>query len=194
MKYSVYLALTAPVLALEQSHYEYNKGKPCKKKWDPDTAPENKIKKPLQAVELPKQWLWNDIEGKSYLTQMRNQHVPQYCGSCWAHASTSALSDRIKILRKGAWPDINLAPQVLISCEMQDDGCDGGEPINAYNYMHFNDITDETCAIYTARGHDNGHKCSPVTICRNCNPFEPCFIPDEYNVYRVDEFGHFEGE
>ena len=36
----------------------------------------------------------------------------QYCGSCWAQAATSSLSDRIKIARSAAWPDINIAPQV----------------------------------------------------------------------------------
>ena len=33
-------------------------------------------------------------------------------GSCWAQAATSSLSDRIKIARAAAWPDINIAPQV----------------------------------------------------------------------------------
>ena len=83
---------------------------PCKKKWDPETAPADIIKNPLSAVELPKEWFWNDVDGTNYLTNMRNQHVPQYCGSCWAHASTSALSDRIKIARKAAWPDVNISP------------------------------------------------------------------------------------
>ena len=46
------------------------------------------------------------------MTQTKNQHIPQYCGSCWAQAATSSLSDRIKIARKAAWPDINIAPQV----------------------------------------------------------------------------------
>ena len=36
------------------------------------------------------------------------------CGSCWAMATSSAL--RIKIMRKGAFPDINLSPQALIDC------------------------------------------------------------------------------
>jgi len=38
------------------------------------------------------------------------------CGSCWAMGTSSALSDRIKLLRKGVFPDINLSPKVLINC------------------------------------------------------------------------------
>jgi len=60
--------------------------------------------------------------------------------------------------------------------------------------MHNNNVTDETCSIYHARGYDNGMKCSNITKCRNCDPHEPCFVPDEYLVYRVDEFAHFSGE
>ena len=77
---------------------------------------------------------------------------------------------------------------------MQDDGCHGGEPVFAFSWMHYNEVTDETCSIYRARGHDNGIQCTPITKCRNCDPHEPCFVPDEYLVYRVDEFAHFEGE
>jgi hypothetical protein len=53
-----------------------DKSQPCKKKWNPDTAPENVINTPLSAVELPKEWLWNNVDGTNYLTNMRNQHVP----------------------------------------------------------------------------------------------------------------------
>jgi cathepsin X len=118
------------------------------------------VREPLAPVkDLPETFIWNNVDGVNYLTNLRNQHVPSYCGSCWAHAATSAMSDRIKIARKAAWPDINVAPQVLISCS-GDDGCHGGEAYNAFEWMHTNEITDETCSIYRARGHDNGAKCS----------------------------------
>ena len=67
---------------------------------------------------------------------------------------------------------------MLISCETEDDGCHGGWHYNAFNYMANNEITDETCSIYMARGLDNGQVCSAMMKCRNCNPGEACFIPD----------------
>ena len=149
---------------------------------------------PLQPVDdLPEQWIWNNVEGVNYLTNLRNQHIPQYCGSCWAHAATSALSDRIKIARKAQWPDINVAPQVLISCS-GDDGCHGGEAYNAFEWMAKNEVTDETCSVYRARGHDNGQSCSAMTVCENCMPNEPCFVPDEYLVYGTEEYGKVSGD
>ena len=103
------------------------------------------------------------------------------------------MSDRIKIARKAAWPDINIAPQVLISCS-GDDGCHGGEAYNAFDWMHDNEITDETCAIYRARGHDNGAKCSQQIMCENCAPNKGCWNQDNYKVYNTDEYGKVSGE
>ena len=84
--------------------------------------------KPVVKSELPKiaqsdiptNFWWGNIGGINYLTYQRNQHIPIYCGSCWAFSATSALSDRIKIKRKAQWPDVILSPQVLISCELPD--------------------------------------------------------------------------
>lgn len=70
----------------------------------------------IPLTDLPTSYWWGNVNGVNYLTYQRNQHIPIYCGSCWAFSATSALSDRIKIRRKAQWPDINLSPQVLISC------------------------------------------------------------------------------
>ena len=169
------------------------KENPCHRS-DIPKAPDH-ITEPLQYVkDLPEEWRWDNIEGKNFLTVIHNQHVPQYCGSCWAQASASALSDRIKIARKGAWPDINIAPQVFVSCSEADKGCNGGLPINAYAYAHENFLTDETCAIYHGRDGSNGYQCSPVTKCRNCSPGKDCFIPDKFYIYKVGDYGSVKGE
>ena len=144
--------------------------------------------------QLPVAYDYGNINGVNYLTNIRNQHVPQYCGSCWAHASTSALSDRIKWMRGAAWPDINLSPQLIISCEQKDDGCHGGNSIYVYEWISQNYITDETCSIYQARGWDNGIGCSAMSRCRNCSPGEACFIPDTYFIYNIASYGSIQGE
>jgi cathepsin X len=104
--------------------------------------------------------------------------------------ATSALSDRIKIARNAAWPDINISPQPLISCEMKDYGCEGGYSLNAYEWMHDNQVTDRTTSIYLARGHTNGESCSPMILARDCKPGEACYIPATYQYYQVEDYGN----
>eukprot|EP00551_Chaetoceros_affinis_P010005 CAMPEP_0203669658 /NCGR_PEP_ID=MMETSP0090-20130426/5958_1 /ASSEMBLY_ACC=CAM_ASM_001088 /TAXON_ID=426623 /ORGANISM="Chaetoceros affinis, Strain CCMP159" /LENGTH=318 /DNA_ID=CAMNT_0050534385 /DNA_START=188 /DNA_END=1141 /DNA_ORIENTATION=+ len=53
----------------------------------------------LTKLTLPKAFSWLTFQGKSHITRSLNQHLPTYCGSCWAHAAVSVLADRIKILR-----------------------------------------------------------------------------------------------
>ena len=187
------MACLASALPEDIKPRRVSKDAPCRIR--PEVVPEDKIITPLKALSsVPDQWLWNDVKGSNMVTTIRQQHIPQYCGSCWAQAASSALSDRIKIARAGAWPEINIAPQVLISCETPDDGCHGGFALNAFKWMSENETTDETCSIYRARGHDNGIACSAMTMCRNCSPGEACFVPDKYHVYGVEEYGSVTGE
>jgi cathepsin X len=148
----------------------------------------------IDQADLPSNFWWGNVNGVNYLTYQRNQHIPIYCGSCWAFSSTSALSDRIKIRRKAQWPDIILSPQVLISCEEPDLGCHGGDARTAYEWIHHNNITDETCSPYQAYGHDNGIGCSSQIKCRNCFPQKGCWAQARAKIYSVDEFGDVVGE
>lgn len=77
--------------------------------------------------DIPKNYSWGDVNGVNYLSQVRNQFTPGHCGSCWTFGTTSAMSDRIAIMRKNAFPEINISPQVLLDCDQEGDGCHGGD-------------------------------------------------------------------
>jgi len=130
--------------------------------------------------------------GMDWTTANRNQHIPQYCGSCWAHATTSALSDRIKLLRKAAFPDVQLSPQVLVNCVTanQTQGCQGGDPTAAYSWIYDNGVTDDTCMNYVAQNQ----ACTPINICRNCQPGKGCFAQQNYKKWHITQHGQVAGE
>ena len=53
-----------------------------------------------------------DYRKLGLLTTDLNQHIPVYCGSCWAHAAFSSIADRIKIATKGQQRDVIPSVQV----------------------------------------------------------------------------------
>lgn len=59
------------------------------------------IKTPVPKIsksQLPANF---DYRPLGLLTTDLNQHIPTYCGSCWAHAAMSSIADRIKIATNG---------------------------------------------------------------------------------------------
>ena len=97
------------------------------------------IKSPLpetytKVEDLPAEFTWCNNGGTNYCTISRNQHIPQYCGSCWAHGAISALGDRIKIARKAQGIDINLSVQHLLNCGNAG-SCMGGSLEGPYQWI-----------------------------------------------------------
>lgn len=136
---------------------------------------------------LPANWTWQDVNGTNFLTKSLNQHIPTYCGSCWAHGSMSSLADRVKIIRNAAWPDINFAIQVILNCGQEVAGtCHGGTATGAFQYVKDNGIPDDTCQQYKAVDDE----CSAENICRNCSPWgeSNCFAQN-HTTYHIEEYG-----
>ena len=48
----------------------------------------------LTAEDIPKSYDPNDLNGLTLVTSDLNQHIPQYCGSCWAHAPVGSFRSR----------------------------------------------------------------------------------------------------
>jgi len=138
-------------------------------------------------------WDWRDMNGKDMTTPVMNQHIPKYCGACYAFGTLSALSDRIKISRQARWPEVNLSPQVILNCGKKrgyDVSCNGGYAHATYSYAHRFGFTDVTCAAYQAEDLP----CSSKNVCRNCAHNGTCFSVKNPTKYFVSEYGQISGE
>lgn len=157
----------------------------------------------IEDSELPDEWNWNDVDGKSCLTHQLNQHIPQYCGSCWAHAALSSLADRIKIARNCEGDDINLSIQFILNCAGNVAGsCHGGSHTGTYQYIHDKGyVPFDTCMPYVACSSDSDEgfckhvdtECTAMNTCRTCSTFKEkggsCKPLDYFPNATVAEFG-----
>mmetsp|Transcript_32143 Transcript_32143/g.67572 ORF Transcript_32143/g.67572 Transcript_32143/m.67572 type:complete len:361 (+) Transcript_32143:39-1121(+) len=153
--------------------------------------------------DLPKEWNWNDVDGKSCLTHQLNQHIPQYCGSCWAFASISSLADRIKIARNCEGDDINLSIQFVLNCGGEVAGsCHGGSHTGVHQFiMDTGYIPYDTCQPYIAcsSNSDEGFcrdvdtTCRALNTCRTCGTFSDkggeCTALDIFPNATIAEYG-----
>ena len=99
---------------------------------------------------------WANVSGVNYLTPVRNQHIPTYCGSCWAFAATSTLADRWNVLQgaqSAAMPHLVLSTQNVLSCGNEAVACgtcEGGDDAAVYVYAMYHGIPHESCSKYAA--------------------------------------------
>jgi len=81
---------------------------------------------------LPSSFDWRN-NGGDWTTPVRDQG--EKCGSCWAHAAISVLESYQKIKNNDPSLSIGLSEQYLVSCDVDDSGCDGGDFETAMPYL-----------------------------------------------------------
>lgn len=126
----------------------------------------------LEESDVPAAWDWRNVDGTNFLSWNKNQHIPVYCGSCWAQGSTSSLADRFNILLKDHNPTpVALDAQVIVNCGAGG-SCEGGNPGGVYEFAYKEGIPHSSCEQYVA--HDpTSFKCGAIDKCKDCT-WPPC--------------------
>merc|ERR1712216_754526 len=157
--------------------------------------------------EFDDEFTWCNKSGVNYCTKSLNQHIPQYCGSCWAHGFVSALQDRIKIAREGKGVDISLSVQHVLNCGTAG-SCHGGSGLGVYKWIK--SIGDETGAgisylsanPYLACSSDSKEglcpnadfTCTPKNTAITCGTFgQECVGINHYPNATISEYGSISG-
>jgi cathepsin B len=104
---------------------------------------------------------------KDVISQIQDQSV---CGSCWAVAAASAMSDRICV-KSGGKIKVDISALDLMSCETYSYGCNGGWPEAAWRYFSVNGLV--TGGNYTEKSG-----CRPY-------PFPPAVHPSHEKTYKT---------
>ena len=138
---------------------------------------------------------WGNVDGVNYLTWMKNQHIPTYCGSCWAQAATSVLSDRLNIQfatkQYQTFPRHIFSVQALINCRKAGT-CLGGDSGLAFELAKTWKIPTQTCRVYESK-NPTLFNCEGLSRCYNADKDEAWNV-ELFNGIKVNEWKRIRGE
>ena len=76
----------------------------------------------MAAQALPEEFDWRNVDGKDYVSPVRNQGT---CGSCYAFGTLAMFEARVRILTNGTKTPV-FSTQDIVSCSEYSQGCEGG--------------------------------------------------------------------
>jgi len=107
-------------------------------------------------LELPSSFDWRD---KGAVTDVKDQGD---CGSCWAFSTIEEVESTWFL--NGNKMQV-FSPQQVVSCDEQDDGCDGGDTLSAYKYIaKVGGLTTEKDYPYTSGDTGKTGRCKRSKI------------------------------
>lgn len=134
----------------------------------------SKIKGIIEKYNFPEKY--NFIEEEKPNVHIKSQGS---CGSCWAFASTTALSYRFHKLGI----EVDLSPQYLLSCYIKN--CSIGDYlIDTQFYLAKNGTVTENCMPYSSKNGKTVEKCP--NECKNGEVFKKYYSKNAYST--VDDY------
>ena len=79
----------------------------------------------LRAKSLPDEFDWRNVDGKNYVSPVRDQGD---CGSCYAFGTLGMFEARVRILSNNTKTPV-FSTQDIVSCSEYSQGCEGGKLI-----------------------------------------------------------------
>jgi len=110
---------------------------------------------PVDLQQPPSSFDWRNKAG--VVSQVYNQ---EQCGSCWAFSATETIES---VWALANHPLVSLSEQQIVDCDTTDDGCDGGWPYDAYQYVIGQGGLD-TLASYPYTAEDGTCSFNPSTV------------------------------
>lgn len=142
---------------------------------------------------IPTSFDWRNVSGVDSTSPVRSQYIPNWCGSCWAHAVTSSLADRVNILRgqrgyTGGKGSVMLSVQNYLDCGKEAGTCGGGSWERAFEWAASNGVCDDSCSPYKGVDGQCGDK--QEAMCTLCFENKTCVPVFGARRFRTAEWGY----